>query len=179
MNIFLSCLVRRSPAWWIFPCYTLSMHIFKGNGTHVIWGPCVKLKARFKPFYNPVCSIPAQAVQENMASLLSLLRESVQLNLAPPGHFLLLGSVFTQEELMSQTSVWKQRTDSQVLVSLKNTKILIIFIIFGIQKHFLLLAGFSMTSSTGCPTSTIRRTQKICRQVAGCRSASDGEILRY
>uniref|UniRef100_A0A8C7Q3A6 DOP1 leucine zipper like protein B n=1 Tax=Oncorhynchus mykiss TaxID=8022 RepID=A0A8C7Q3A6_ONCMY len=36
-------------------------------------------------------SIPAQALQENVAPLLSLLRESVQLNLAPPGHFLLLG----------------------------------------------------------------------------------------
>uniref|UniRef100_A0A7N8Y880 DOP1 leucine zipper like protein B n=1 Tax=Mastacembelus armatus TaxID=205130 RepID=A0A7N8Y880_9TELE len=30
-------------------------------------------------------------LQENIAPLLSLLRESVQLNLAPPGHFLLLG----------------------------------------------------------------------------------------
>uniref|UniRef100_A0A8C7F1E0 DOP1 leucine zipper like protein B n=1 Tax=Oncorhynchus kisutch TaxID=8019 RepID=A0A8C7F1E0_ONCKI len=38
-------------------------------------------------------SIPAQALQENVAPLLSLLRESVQLNLAPPGHFLLLGLV--------------------------------------------------------------------------------------
>uniref|UniRef100_A0AAX7TW82 DOP1 leucine zipper like protein B n=1 Tax=Astatotilapia calliptera TaxID=8154 RepID=A0AAX7TW82_ASTCA len=36
-------------------------------------------------------SISAQALQENIAPLLSLLRESVQLNLAPPGHFLLLG----------------------------------------------------------------------------------------
>lgn len=47
-----------------------------------------------------VCSIPAQAVQENIAALLSLLRESVQLNLAPPGHFLLLGSVLTDEKLI-------------------------------------------------------------------------------
>uniref|UniRef100_A0A671WGC6 DOP1 leucine zipper like protein B n=1 Tax=Sparus aurata TaxID=8175 RepID=A0A671WGC6_SPAAU len=31
------------------------------------------------------------ALQENIATLLGLLRESVQLNLAPPGHFLLLG----------------------------------------------------------------------------------------
>lgn len=38
-----------------------------------------------------VVSISAQALQENVAPLLSLLRESVQLNLAPPGHFLLLG----------------------------------------------------------------------------------------
>lgn len=36
-------------------------------------------------------SISAQALQENVAPLLALLRESVQLNLAPPGHFLLLG----------------------------------------------------------------------------------------
>uniref|UniRef100_UPI0037E70BC2 protein DOP1B n=1 Tax=Semicossyphus pulcher TaxID=241346 RepID=UPI0037E70BC2 len=36
-------------------------------------------------------SISAQALQENVAPLLGLLRESVQLNLAPPGHFLLLG----------------------------------------------------------------------------------------
>uniref|UniRef100_A0A8C3G3C1 DOP1 leucine zipper like protein B n=1 Tax=Cyclopterus lumpus TaxID=8103 RepID=A0A8C3G3C1_CYCLU len=33
----------------------------------------------------------SQTLQENVAPLLSLLRESVQLNLAPPGHFLLLG----------------------------------------------------------------------------------------
>ncbi|XP_044221081.1 protein dopey-2 [Thunnus albacares] len=41
--------------------------------------------------YTYIQSISAQAVQENIAPLLSLLRESVQLNLAPPGHFLLLG----------------------------------------------------------------------------------------
>lgn len=41
--------------------------------------------------YAYVQSIPPQALQENMTPLLSLLRESVQLNLAPPGHFLLLG----------------------------------------------------------------------------------------
>lgn len=47
-----------------------------------------------------VCSLSAQALQENVAPLLSLLRESVQLNLAPPGHFLLLGSVFTHSVLI-------------------------------------------------------------------------------
>lgn len=47
-----------------------------------------------------VFSISAQALQENVAPLLSLLRESVQLNLAPPGHFLLLGSVFTYSVLI-------------------------------------------------------------------------------
>uniref|UniRef100_A0A8C4IST9 DOP1 leucine zipper like protein B n=1 Tax=Dicentrarchus labrax TaxID=13489 RepID=A0A8C4IST9_DICLA len=41
--------------------------------------------------YAYIQSISAQALQENVAPLLSLLRESVQLNLAPPGHFLLLG----------------------------------------------------------------------------------------
>uniref|UniRef100_A0A3Q1C5E1 Dopey N-terminal domain-containing protein n=1 Tax=Amphiprion ocellaris TaxID=80972 RepID=A0A3Q1C5E1_AMPOC len=41
--------------------------------------------------YAYIQSISAQVLQENVAPLLSLLRESVQLNLAPPGHFLLLG----------------------------------------------------------------------------------------
>ncbi|XP_072253031.1 protein DOP1B [Leuresthes tenuis] len=41
--------------------------------------------------YAYIQSISAQALQENIAPLLSLLRESVQLNLAQPGHFLLLG----------------------------------------------------------------------------------------
>ncbi|KAM6979247.1 protein DOP1B isoform 1-T1 [Tautogolabrus adspersus] len=43
--------------------------------------------------YTYIQSISAQVLQENVAPLLSLLRESVQLNLAPPGHFLLLGIV--------------------------------------------------------------------------------------
>uniref|UniRef100_A0A8C1JB24 DOP1 leucine zipper like protein B n=1 Tax=Cyprinus carpio TaxID=7962 RepID=A0A8C1JB24_CYPCA len=41
--------------------------------------------------YGLFCSLSAQALQENINPLLCLLRESVQLNLAPPGHFLLLG----------------------------------------------------------------------------------------
>ncbi|XP_059199122.1 protein dopey-2 [Centropristis striata] len=41
--------------------------------------------------YAYIQSLSAQTLQENVAPLLSLLRESVQLNLAPPGHFLLLG----------------------------------------------------------------------------------------
>uniref|UniRef100_A0A667WW21 DOP1 leucine zipper like protein B n=1 Tax=Myripristis murdjan TaxID=586833 RepID=A0A667WW21_9TELE len=41
--------------------------------------------------YTYIQSISVQALQENIVPLLSLLRESVQLNLAPPGHFLLLG----------------------------------------------------------------------------------------
>lgn len=36
-------------------------------------------------------SIPPQVLQDNVVPLLTLLRESVQLNLTPPGHFLLLG----------------------------------------------------------------------------------------
>ncbi|XP_061925067.1 protein dopey-2 isoform X1 [Entelurus aequoreus] len=44
---------------------------------------------QFTYFY--IKSVSAQVLQENIAPLLSLLRESVQLNLAPPGHFLLLG----------------------------------------------------------------------------------------
>lgn len=34
--------------------------------------------------------LPATALQENFPSLLGVLKESVQLNLAPPGYFLLL-----------------------------------------------------------------------------------------
>ncbi|XP_068428257.1 protein dopey-2 isoform X2 [Clinocottus analis] len=41
--------------------------------------------------YTYTQSISAHTLQENVAPLLSLLRESVQLNLASPGHFLLLG----------------------------------------------------------------------------------------
>ncbi|XP_068602895.1 protein dopey-2 [Brachionichthys hirsutus] len=41
--------------------------------------------------YTYIQSIPAQTLQENISPLLSLLRESIQLNLAQPGHFLLLG----------------------------------------------------------------------------------------
>ncbi|XP_055004085.1 protein dopey-2 isoform X2 [Boleophthalmus pectinirostris] len=38
-----------------------------------------------------VQSISSQVLQDNVVPLLTLLRESVQLNLTPPGHFLLLG----------------------------------------------------------------------------------------
>uniref|UniRef100_A0A671KFZ4 Protein dopey-2-like n=1 Tax=Sinocyclocheilus anshuiensis TaxID=1608454 RepID=A0A671KFZ4_9TELE len=41
--------------------------------------------------YGLFCSLTAQALQENINPLLCLLRESIQLNLAPPGQFLLLG----------------------------------------------------------------------------------------
>ncbi|KAI4886895.1 hypothetical protein NFI96_010869 [Prochilodus magdalenae] len=41
--------------------------------------------------YAYVHSLPAQGLQENIVPLLCLLKESVQLNLSPPGHFLLLG----------------------------------------------------------------------------------------
>ncbi|KAK7939246.1 hypothetical protein WMY93_002572 [Mugilogobius chulae] len=36
-------------------------------------------------------SLPSHVLQDNVVPLLTLLRESVQLNLTPPGHFLLLG----------------------------------------------------------------------------------------
>ncbi|KAM4608317.1 protein DOP1B isoform 2-T2 [Polymixia lowei] len=41
--------------------------------------------------YAYIQSVSAQTLPENIAPLLSLLRESIQLNLAPPGYFLLLG----------------------------------------------------------------------------------------
>ncbi|KAG5283849.1 hypothetical protein AALO_G00046820 [Alosa alosa] len=41
--------------------------------------------------YAFIQSLPAQSLHDNVLPLLSLLRESAQLNLAPPGHFLLLG----------------------------------------------------------------------------------------
>uniref|UniRef100_A0A665U1Y4 Uncharacterized protein n=1 Tax=Echeneis naucrates TaxID=173247 RepID=A0A665U1Y4_ECHNA len=44
-------------------------------------------------------------LQENIAPLLSLLRESVQLNLAPPGQFLLLGSVLNDSDLVAYNPV--------------------------------------------------------------------------
>ncbi|XP_048879071.1 protein dopey-2 isoform X1 [Brienomyrus brachyistius] len=40
--------------------------------------------------YTYIQSISAQVLQENVTPLLCLLKESVQMNLAPPGHFLLL-----------------------------------------------------------------------------------------
>ncbi|XP_051938697.1 protein dopey-2 [Hippocampus zosterae] len=41
--------------------------------------------------YTYIKSVTTQDLQESIATVLSLLRESVPLNLAPPGHFLLLG----------------------------------------------------------------------------------------
>ncbi|XP_063069952.1 protein dopey-2 isoform X2 [Engraulis encrasicolus] len=41
--------------------------------------------------YAFIQSLPAQCLHDNMVPLLMLLKESAQLNLAPPGHFLLLG----------------------------------------------------------------------------------------
>ncbi|KAM9486365.1 protein DOP1B isoform 2-T2 [Clarias gariepinus] len=41
--------------------------------------------------YAYIQSLPAQDLQENIMPIISLLKDSVQLNLAPPGHFLLLG----------------------------------------------------------------------------------------
>ncbi|XP_017325079.2 protein dopey-2 isoform X2 [Ictalurus punctatus] len=41
--------------------------------------------------YAYIQSLPAQDLQENIMAILCLLKDSVQVNLAPPGHFLLLG----------------------------------------------------------------------------------------
>uniref|UniRef100_A0A8C7Q2K1 DOP1 leucine zipper like protein B n=1 Tax=Oncorhynchus mykiss TaxID=8022 RepID=A0A8C7Q2K1_ONCMY len=60
-------------------------------------------------------SIPAQALQENVAPLLSLLRESVQLNLAPPGHFLLLGILNDFVNRLSNLDNKKDTRDMQIL----------------------------------------------------------------
>ncbi|KAK6309739.1 hypothetical protein J4Q44_G00196200 [Coregonus suidteri] len=58
-------------------------------------------------------SIPAQALMENVAPLLSLLRESVQLNLAPPGHFLLLGILNDFVNRLSNLDSKKDTRDMQ------------------------------------------------------------------
>ncbi|XP_051259827.1 protein dopey-2 isoform X2 [Dicentrarchus labrax] len=60
-------------------------HQIKGEQSSLVDIPMLQFS------YAYIQSISAQALQENVAPLLSLLRESVQLNLAPPGHFLLLG----------------------------------------------------------------------------------------
>ncbi|XP_026151143.1 protein dopey-2 isoform X2 [Mastacembelus armatus] len=60
-------------------------HQIKGEQSALVDIPILQFS------YAYIQSISAQVLQENIAPLLSLLRESVQLNLAPPGHFLLLG----------------------------------------------------------------------------------------
>nr|XP_046260051.1 protein dopey-2 isoform X2 [Scatophagus argus] len=60
-------------------------HQLKGEKSSLVDIPMLQFS------YAYVQSISAQALQENVAPLLSLLRESIQLILAPPGQFLLLG----------------------------------------------------------------------------------------
>lgn len=138
------------------------------------------MKARFKLFFVSVCSIPAQAVQENIASLLSLLRESVHLNLAPPGHFLLLGSVFAQEELMcvlkcdDVTDICQETADRQpstrVIKEDKNT-------LYWYSVTFSVVGRILNDVVNRLPNLDNKKDTKDLQ--AGCRSASDAEMLRY
>ncbi|XP_041877230.1 protein dopey-2 [Corvus kubaryi] len=56
--------------------------------------------------------LPVPALQENFQPLLGLLRESVQLNLAPPGHFLLLS---TLNDFVTRTPTLENKKDQKDL----------------------------------------------------------------
>ncbi|XP_064503156.1 protein dopey-2 isoform X1 [Pseudopipra pipra] len=56
--------------------------------------------------------LPVSALQENFQPLLGLLRESVQLNLAPPGHFLLLS---TLNDFVTRTPTLENKKDQKDL----------------------------------------------------------------
>ncbi|NXN82228.1 DOP2 protein, partial [Bombycilla garrulus] len=56
--------------------------------------------------------LPVPALQENFQPLLGLLRESVQLNLAPPGHFLLLS---TLNDYVTRTPTLENKKDQKDL----------------------------------------------------------------
>ncbi|NXP05307.1 DOP2 protein, partial [Thinocorus orbignyianus] len=56
--------------------------------------------------------LPASALQENFQSLLGLLKESVQLNLAPPGHFLLLSIL---NDFVTRTPTLENKKDQKDL----------------------------------------------------------------
>uniref|UniRef100_A0A8C3L0J9 DOP1 leucine zipper like protein B n=1 Tax=Chrysolophus pictus TaxID=9089 RepID=A0A8C3L0J9_CHRPC len=56
--------------------------------------------------------LPVAALQENFQSLLGLLKESVQLNLAPPGHFLLLS---TLNDFVTRTPTLENKKDQKDL----------------------------------------------------------------
>ncbi|NXQ64829.1 DOP2 protein, partial [Anthoscopus minutus] len=56
--------------------------------------------------------LPVPALQENFQALLGLLRESVQLNLAPPGHFLLLS---TLNDFVTRTPTLENKKDQKDL----------------------------------------------------------------
>ncbi|NWQ74826.1 DOP2 protein, partial [Columbina picui] len=56
--------------------------------------------------------LPVSALQENFQSLLGLLKESVQLNLAPPGHFLLLSML---NDFVTRTPTLENKKDQKDL----------------------------------------------------------------
>ncbi|XP_029820807.1 protein dopey-2 [Manacus vitellinus] len=56
--------------------------------------------------------LPVSALQENFQPLLGLLKESVQLNLAPPGHFLLLS---TLNDFVTRTPTLENKKDQKDL----------------------------------------------------------------
>ncbi|XP_064327446.1 protein dopey-2 isoform X2 [Phalacrocorax carbo] len=56
--------------------------------------------------------LPVSALQENFQSILGLLKESVQLNLAPPGHFLLLS---TLNDFVTRTPTLENKKDQKDL----------------------------------------------------------------
>ncbi|XP_051481300.1 protein dopey-2 isoform X3 [Apus apus] len=56
--------------------------------------------------------LPVSALQENFQSLLGLLKESVQLNLAPPGHFILLS---TLNDFVTRTPTLENKKDQKDL----------------------------------------------------------------
>ncbi|NXK54519.1 DOP2 protein, partial [Chauna torquata] len=56
--------------------------------------------------------LPVSALQENFQSVLGLLKESVQLNLAPPGYFLLLS---TLNDLVTRTPTLENKKDQKDL----------------------------------------------------------------
>ncbi|NWT05682.1 DOP2 protein, partial [Mionectes macconnelli] len=56
--------------------------------------------------------LPVSALQENFQPLLGLLKESVQLNLAPPGHFLLLS---TLNDFVTRTPTLESKKDQKDL----------------------------------------------------------------
>ncbi|XP_074956182.1 protein DOP1B isoform X2 [Phalacrocorax aristotelis] len=56
--------------------------------------------------------LPVSALQENFQSILGLLKESVQLNLAPPGHFLLLSAL---NDFVTRTPTLENKKDQKDL----------------------------------------------------------------
>ncbi|XP_061483688.1 protein dopey-2 isoform X2 [Rhineura floridana] len=63
-------------------------------------------------FYAFIQRLPVLALQENFQSLLGVLKESVQLNLAPPGYFLLLS---TLNDFVTRTPTQENKKDQKDL----------------------------------------------------------------